>query len=456
MTLEEKQAKLRKQASASIVYQRLKHNMSQKELADKIGTKRSNISRIESGTQNISLDMLAKIQDVFENGIELEVNEEPIVYEQREYSLKIFDEELVQFSFWRDMGFHVTINKVNEDKKHLFPLDLELTEEGLIHWIDKRIIPSNREFVGEILSTLNLDRGDIKGIVDVCKGLSLNDSYWIIPSNSDLKFDEYNLYENDFTDILSLVAYTGRPYSSKKIHSSPELTTNGMLRKGWRNFGSNGIYLYKGGTQDFANAGNEPFSEFYASQVAKAMGLNAIDYELTTWCGILASRCKIFTSKFVSYIPIGRIVKSGGIQACLDFYKQLGDRYYDELCSMLVFDYVIINEDRHFGNFGLLRNNMTGDFIAPAPIFDNGNGLLCYAMDYDFEDIDKYIRERSTPYDLSFDELAKKVLGKKQKAQLRKLINFKFAESDKYNLPSKRMRAIEEVIQNRVQKLLKE
>ncbi|MDO5331384.1 MAG: helix-turn-helix domain-containing protein [Bacillota bacterium] len=456
MTLEEKQEKLRKQASASIVYQRLKHNMSQKELADRIGTKRSNISRIESGTQNISLDMLVKIQDIFDNKVELEVNEVPNVYETREYSLKLYDEELVQFSFWRDMGFHVTINHINESKKHLFPLDLELTEEGLIRWIDKRIIPNNREFVGEILSTLNLDRGDIKGIVDVCKGLSLNDSYWIIPSGSNLKFDEYNLYENDFADILSLVAYTGRPYSSKKIHSSPELTTNGMLRKGWRNFGSKGIYLYKGGTQEFANAGNEPFSEFYASQIAETMGLHAIKYELDLWCGILASKCKIFTSKDVSYVPIGRIVKTGGIRACLEFYKQLGESFYDELCSMLVFDYVIINEDRHFGNFGLLRDNKTGEFISPAPIFDNGNGLLCYAMDYDFEDIDKYIRERSTPYGLSFDEVVMQVLGKKQKAQLRRLINFKFAESNKYNLPTKRIKALEEIIQKRVQKLLED
>ena len=44
---------------------------------------------------------------------------------------------------------------------------------------------------------------------------------------------------------------------------------------------------------------------------------------------------------------------------------------------MLVFDAVILNEDRHFGNFGLLVDSHTNKIIAPAPIFDNGLSLLC-------------------------------------------------------------------------------
>ena len=35
-----------------------------------------------------------------------------------------------------------------------------------------------------------------------------------------------------------------------------------------------GIFLlYKGGTSGFANTGKEPYSEFYAAQVAQAMGI---------------------------------------------------------------------------------------------------------------------------------------------------------------------------------------
>ncbi len=48
-----------------IVYElraaRIEKKMSQQTLAEKIGTKRSNICRIELGHQNISLDLLLKI-----------------------------------------------------------------------------------------------------------------------------------------------------------------------------------------------------------------------------------------------------------------------------------------------------------------------------------------------------------------------------------------------------------
>ena len=42
---------------------RLEKQMTQAELASLIGTQRSNICRIESGSQNLSLDMLIKISD---------------------------------------------------------------------------------------------------------------------------------------------------------------------------------------------------------------------------------------------------------------------------------------------------------------------------------------------------------------------------------------------------------
>ncbi len=61
--------------------------------------------------------------------------------------------------------------------------------------------------------------------------------------------------------------------------SSPELTTNGMLAKCWRRIDGK-IYLYKAGTSGCANLGKEPYSEYYASQIAKTMGINQFSYNL--------------------------------------------------------------------------------------------------------------------------------------------------------------------------------
>jgi hypothetical protein len=42
---------------------------------------------------------------------------------------------------------------------------------------------------------------------------------------------------------------------------------------------------------------------------------------------------------------------------------------------MITLDYIIANEDRHFNNFGLLRNAETLEWIGMAPIYDSGSSL---------------------------------------------------------------------------------
>ena len=220
------------------------------------------------------------------------------------------------------------------------------------------------------------------------------------------------------------MAYTGIGQSDAAFTTSPELTTNGMLPKAWRFIEGEGIYLYNGGTFGAANTGNEPYSEFYASQVAQAMGLDAVAYELENWKGILASRCKLFTDINTAYIPIGRIVREGGLKACLEYYRQLGPEAYEQIKSMLVFDAMIYNEDRHFGNFGVLRDNHTGKVTGAAPVFDNGMSLFNFAMPEDFQDLDSYAKTRGTAYGVSFESVCQEVMGPIQARQLRKLIGF--------------------------------
>ena len=241
------------------------------------------------------------------------------------YSLRLFDTELLTFSMQNIglAGLSACIRSVDTEKKHLLPPGLSLTDEGIIHWLRRRIIPKNRAFVHNILQAMGLNLNDTKGIIDVCKGLSLNDSYWVVPHGFTGSFSTYNLYENRFSEVLSLVAYTGAGKSSEPFTTSPEFTTHGMLRKAWHYIPNDGIYLYKGGTEGAANAGREPYSEFYASQIAERMGLHHVHYDLVKWKGILASKCKLFTDINSAYIPIGHLVTHGGIKACLEFYSAI-------------------------------------------------------------------------------------------------------------------------------------
>lgn len=375
----------------------------------------------------------------------------------QEYMLRLYDTDMLAFDLSEQgiEGLKVKILWINDAKEHLLPLEMERTDSGVLKWLQKRVIPKNRAYVAEILKTFGLSINDTKGIIDICKGLSLNDSYWVVPRDFTGTFAQYNLYENRFSEILSLVAYTGIGQSDAAFTTSPELTTNGMLPKAWRFIPGEGIYLYKGGTFGAANTGNEPYSEYYASQVAQAMGLNAVTYELENWKGITASCCKLFTDIDTAYIPIGRIVREGRLKACLDYYKELGEGPYEQVKSMLVFDAVIYNEDRHFGNFGVLRDNHSGEIIGAAPVFDNGLSLFNFAMPDDFKDLDSYAKTRGTPYGVSFESICREVMGPVQARQLRRLIGFTFRRHPKLNLPEYRLQAIEKHMQSRVQLLLR-
>lgn len=448
----------RQEIIARLVEARLAKGISQSELARMLGTQRSNICRLESGAQNPSLDTILKIAAALgmTASLTLENKEESM---RHIYSLRIYDTELMKFKLEKRglEGLVAEIITVQNDYAHLMPLDLEPTGEGLIKWLEHRVIPKNRTFVDEILKTLGLSHNDTKGIMDVCKGLSLNDSYWIVPEDFTGSFAQYNLYENRFSEMLALVAYTGAGQSKQAFTTSPELTTNGMLPKAWRFIENDGIYLYKGGTSGASNTGREPYCEYYASQIAETMQLNAVHYDLENWKGITASKCALFTSADVSYVPIGRIVRSGSIQKCLDYYDELGAEFGEQLRSMLVFDALIYNEDRHFGNFGILRDNHSGKIIAPAPIFDNGLSLLCYAGKEDIADLaalEEYAMTRTTPYRLSFEEICAAVMGPTQKEQLRRMIGFRFRRHPGMNFSEEHLQTLERLLEGRVRKLL--
>src|SRR5699024_8037502 len=63
-------------------------------------------------------------------------------------------------------------------------------------------------------------------------------------------------------------------------------------------------------------------------------------------------------------------------QHFIDCCRELGiDGAVPFLDRMIVLDYLIANEDRHFNNFGVLREAETLKWIGFAPIYDSGSSL---------------------------------------------------------------------------------
>ena len=199
------------------------------------------------------------------------------------------------------------------------------------------------------------------------------------------------------------------------------------------------IYLYKGATSGAPNTGYEPYSEKYAFLAGKQLGFDVIPYRLTRRKGNLCSSCEIFTSKDLSYIPVGRLIRSGGMRAVRRYYETLGEDFVNSL---------ICNTDRHFGNFGVLVDSRENRIIKPAPLFDHGNSLFNLAGDENW-------RSEHLPsvYEDFFEE-ARRILDARNTTRLRQALIFRFADEGRIRYPKARVRLIEKQIRKRAARIL--
>lgn len=371
------------------------------------------------------------------------------------YTLKHYDTSLIRFSAESGADIGIRILWTNAEASTLFPLEMhgEVTAEALESWLRHRAIPRHRAYVDTLLSAMGLSLNRPMEVIRLSMGLSLNDCYWVVEEGFAGVFDTFNLYDNRFSRILGQIAFTGYGSGSgSAISSSPEFTTNGMLPKCWRREDGR-IRLYKGAS----NTGYEPYSEFYAWQIAEVLGIQAVPYNLTKWKGRLCSTCELFTSKEVSFVPVGRLVTGGGMNAVRQYCERLGESYVQALNDMVVFDAVIYNTDRHFGNFGFLVDSRSNRIVAPAPLFDHGNSLFNYAGREALESVaamQKYARTLMPRVYDDFVGEARRLLSHDLQNALRRLLEFRFRRHSRYNLDRKRLQLVEAMVVQRVRELL--
>ena len=358
--------------------------------------------------------------------------------------LKHRDKELLRFEWIEPQG--VRIVSVDEGNNRYLPLDFkgDVSDENLWRWLSRRVVPRNRRNIDALMAATGLDARNVRGIIEICRGLSLNDVHWVVPNDFKGSWKDCNLYDNEFSQVIALTAFNGMGSAIECLDwiSSPEFSTNGMLAKCWRRIDGR-VALYKSGTDGAANTGFEPYSEYYASQIAAAMGLDHVEYSLRKFKGYLCSTCNIFTSDKLGYLPAGRI---------MNVAEALEDKRFADI---FFFDALIFNTDRHLGNFGYLVDNDKNEIVGAAPIFDNGYGLFSPALYRpgdrldEFSDLAKYV-SRVKP------ALYSKWLGfpggitKSMLERIKALKGFRFKRHKYYNLPQDRLRSIEKFLQSRI------
>lgn len=266
-------------------------------------------------------------------------------------------------------------------------LTLDQSCGALWRFLRGRVLPRSRAYADRLCATRGLAVGDVRGIIDASLGLTVNDAYWVVPEGFGGLWADYNLYDNDLDDDLALVAYAGRDTSRwGHVGLSPEWTTDGTHPKAWRRV--DGVpTLFKTAASVPGGAAirdHGAWSEYFAAQVADALALPHVGYGLERWQGRLASTCELLNDEDTSLVPFFMASAHTRYPSMLATLAAVGDEWLSFGIDMLVFDAVVCNTDRHAGNYSVLRDNETGRWLGPAPLFDHNMSLFPHGTASDF------------------------------------------------------------------------
>lgn len=241
-------------------------------------------------------------------------------------------------------------------------------------WID-RSIPASRSGIREILERLGVSSP--MSLLTESMGLSLSDQYWIRPMGADIEWIEINFFDNTFSEDLGELMIGGDIHKEELNFSSPDITSNGNLRKRWKIIDGKRVLL-KGGTRPICQ---EPVNESISSLIAKSLNIPCVNYSIAWIDGYPYSVCEDFIDKDSDFVSAHWILMTSKEKNNSLYNQYVGcckDRGIDIvpfLDRMITMDYLVANGDRHTNNFGLVREAESLEWIGPAPIFDSGSSL---------------------------------------------------------------------------------
>ena len=254
--------------------------------------------------------------------------------------------------------------------------DGKLHKQMLNAWWRNRRIPLSRSGLKDHLERNPFLTPDVLQMKSW--GLSLSDHYWMNPVAKPLEWEKVNFFDNEFSEDAGDLLF-GKKMSQNLDLTSPDNTSDGWLKKKWKIIAGK-RYLVKAGSAAFYQ---EPYNEAIASLIMKKLDIEHIPYHVIVKDDFPYSVCENFVTKeteLVSAWYVMQGIKKPNHISLYEHYitccvKHGLSSAREEIDKMIVLDYLVVNEDRHQNNFGLLRDVKTLKFIGTAPIFDTGSAL---------------------------------------------------------------------------------
>lgn len=265
----------------------------------------------------------------------------------------------------------------------------EVTFADFVEWASNRTLSVGRSYAKEILNILRLSQTNRYAVCKACRGLSLQDSYWIRQDGDEKKWDEVNLFRNPLSLFVAEVSLSGRNmhftpdfYGGDRIRT-PELTTMGVSAKGWIRH-ADGLCLHKVGK-----------NEIPADEILTMLDIPHIRYSVSTdqEVGVYLS-----DERRQWIAAVGEVVVHSGLFTSEDtamvtfedfalFHSAYGRNPYEEAfrmdptsyLRMQIADYILNNDDRHGQNWGFLMDNNSGKLTGFCPLFDHDRAFSEYS-----------------------------------------------------------------------------
>lgn len=304
--------------------------------------------------------------------------------EEKLYSLMHRDDPVCAITIDEVSGALLRVSKpVNPE---LLPLGGCIDAAMLKKWWQHRAVPVGQGRIQRILEQMGI--ATPQEYLARNLGLSLTDHYWIKPMDMELGWANVNLFTNNFRDPVGDMQFgldTGGVPELPANAFSPSSSVQGELRKKWV-IADGKRCLVKGN-----RGGNsqESLNEIAATLLHKKQSKQPFVSYRATRLGDnqqIYCICESFTSDAIEFIPAIEVVNSRKKENAVSVYEHFihvcmehgltEDAVRSFLEYQILADFVLTNTDRHLNNFGVLRNTMTLEFVAMAPIFDSGNAMF--------------------------------------------------------------------------------
>ena len=125
--------------------------------------------------------------------------------------------------------------------------------------------------------------------------------------------------------------------------------------------------------------------------ISSRLGFNHVTHTLEVIKDKVVSKCECFINENTELISAYQILYNNcDKDDAYETYISLLEKHEikdprSSLEDMFILDYIMLNEDRHLNNFGIIRDFKTLNWISTAQIFDTGESLNI--IDYSDEEV---------------------------------------------------------------------